>query len=74
MDMNHSAMLGEFWRAEGPLTVKHLMEVYGLSRPRVNAELSLMLSDGHIEVSPDGLSYSITEAGREAWTTVDDDE
>jgi hypothetical protein len=68
-------MLGAFIRSETPLTVRDLMEIYTrLSRPRINAELSEMFNDGHIEPSPDTTAWAITAKGKTAWQCDDDDE
>lgn len=72
--MTCSPMLGEFIRAERPLTIQDLMDAYKLSRPRVMAELSEMFNAGHIEQTPSGaLRWTVTAKGREDWATDDDE-
>lgn len=62
-----SPMLGAFIRADKPLTIQDLMDTYGLSRPRVNAEVSEMYNAGYVEPSPLETTWTITDKGRAAW-------
>lgn len=70
--MSHSAMIGAFIRAEKPLTIEDLMAEYSLSRSRVNAELEVMQLDGHVATSPFGTTWTLTDAGRDAWRSDED--